>query len=94
MPTRLLVLATLIATGLTGCVTYKHEELSPAAAHAAFDARALTDSGLLAFLQRNGQPASAEWDLERLTLAAFYFSPQLDVARNRVAEAEGGIRAA
>ncbi|HEV2177835.1 MAG TPA: TolC family protein [Terriglobia bacterium] len=56
----------------------------------------MSDPRLKAFVERNlGRDPGAwppkTWDLRLLTLAAFYFNPTLDVARARVAAAEGTI---
>ncbi len=79
-----------------GCSTYEARPLAPAATAAQLDARRLNDPGLAKFLATHGQPAGpvAGWDLGRLTLTAFYFSPDLAVARAQLAEAEAGVRAA
>ena len=88
-------LVTLLATALTGCVAYQPKDLNPAATQAQLERRSLRDDGLQKFVAAHGQPASAEaWDLARLTLAAFYFSPELDVARAQLAEAVAGVRTA
>ncbi len=36
-------------------------------------------------------PALASWDLTRLTLAALYYHPNLDIARAKLAEARAGV---
>lgn len=83
----------LAAAWLAGCVSYAPKELSAAKTADEFEARSLTDSGLGAFLETNhvtgGWPRRS-WDLETLTLAAFYFHPDLDVARAKWAVATAG----
>jgi len=62
-----------------------------------FDSRTLADSGLHAFLETNhitGAWPRPSWDLETLTLAAFYFHPDLDVARAKWAVAVAGQKTA
>ena len=71
---------------LTGCAHYKPQPVSPAATLAQYEARRLDDAGLKRVLEQNaGQPLTnwppAQWDLNSLTLAAFYFHPSLEVAR-------------
>ena len=87
-----------LATGLfAGCTTYQPKDINPATSQAQLESRTLSDSGLARFLTAHGSPATAvnvEWDLNRLTLAAFYFSPELDVARAQLAEAEAHARSA
>lgn len=95
MATPRFFLATLAATAaLTGCVSYQPKELSPASALAQLDQRSLRDTGLQRFLSTHGQSTAEEWDLARLTLAAFYFSPELDLARAQLTEAEANVRSA
>jgi len=86
---------TLLATTLTGCVAYQAKDINPATTQSRLESRSLSDAGLEKFIVTHGQPAATEsWDLARLTLAAFYFSPELDVARAQLAEAEAGVRTA
>jgi len=87
----------LAAIWVTGCVSYQPRELSAAKTAAGFDARTLADPGLRAFLETNhvtGAWPREAWDLETLTLAAFYFHPDLDVARARWAVAAAGKKTA
>ncbi|MDO8541750.1 MAG: TolC family protein [Opitutaceae bacterium] len=80
---------------LSGCMTYEPRDLSPATTQAQLESRTLGDAGLKKFLASHGQPAEVEsWDLARLTLAAFHFNPELDVARAQLAGAEAGVRSA
>ncbi len=93
MPKPRLLLASLAAV-LGGCVSYQRKDIDPVATAAQWDRRSLADAGLQKFLAAHGWVAGTEWDLPRLTLAAFYFNPSLDVARARLAEAEAGVRTA
>lgn len=85
---------TLLTLGLTGCVHYTPQPLDSAKRANAFESRRLDDLELRAFVEKNlgraitNWPAQ-DWNLETLTLAAYYFQPSLDVARAqwRVAEA-------
>ena len=94
MPRSRVLLASLSVAVLTGCATYRPKPLNAGATFAQLDGRRLDDGGLRQFLATHGQPAGDEWDLPRLTLAGLYFSPELDLARAQVLEAEAGIRAA
>jgi len=92
-----LLAAFLAMTGVTGCVRYHARPLIAAAVGADFEARTLTDAGLRAFLETNGMSGEwprRAWDLESLTLAAFYFSPELDLARAQWGTARAGLRTA
>lgn len=84
----------MLLLGLAGCVHYQPLPLDSAARARDFESRRLDDCGLRGFIETNlghsitnwpGQP----WNLETLTLAAYYFNPELEVARAqwRLAEA-------
>jgi len=82
---------------MTGCVRYHAKPLTAEVAAADFAARSLTDPGLRVFLETKhagGDWPRHSWDLESLTLAAFYFSPEVAVARAQWAAAEAGRRTA
>lgn len=78
---------------LAGCARFREQPLSAEKSRADFDARTLADTGLKAFLETNrvtGEWPRQAWDLNTLSLAAFYFHPDLDAARARWAVAEAG----
>lgn len=84
-----------LATGmLAGCATYHPKDIDLATSRIQLESRRLSDPGLLALLSAQGLAVTHEWDLERLTLAAFYYSPELAGARARLAEMEAGVRTA
>lgn len=86
-------LASLGALSLGGCVHFKDQPLSAEKARADFNARTLSDSGLKTYLEANrvtGEWPRGSWDLNALTLAAFYYQPSLDVARAKWAVATAG----
>ncbi|HVN76808.1 MAG TPA: TolC family protein, partial [Thermoanaerobaculaceae bacterium] len=85
--------ALALALTALGCVHYQPRPISPDESLAAFSARTLADPGLRAFLAANRAEvpdASRPWGLATLTLAAFYFNPDLDVARAELAAARAG----
>jgi outer membrane protein, heavy metal efflux system len=91
--------ASLTALGLAlltaGCARFHPLPLAPEQGAADFQGRSLTDAGLRTFVEAHtpaGLPAwpLPEWNLASLTLAAFYFHPDLDVARARWAVATAG----
>lgn len=90
----------LALLGVWGCAHPEPEPLDPAKSESEFRARTLEDPGLRRFADRNAGASPlpfppASWDLRTLTLAAFYFHPDLDLARARVAQARaGGVTAA
>jgi len=84
---------------LGACVSFHPAPLSPAHQAQELDARSLDDPGLYAYLETVAPDMLAawpppSWDLESLTLAAFYFQPDLDVARARWAVAQAATRTA
>jgi outer membrane protein, heavy metal efflux system len=81
------------AAVLAGCAHFESKPLSPSLTADAFGQRSLTDAGLKSYLETNGVAAAwplAAWDLRALTLAAFYYHPDLDVARAKWALAKAG----
>ena len=84
---------------VAGCTQFQPLPLAPEKSAAQFDARRLDDPGLKSFLAENagGAPATwplASWDLTSLTLAAFYFHPDLAVARAQWRVAQAAVLAA
>jgi outer membrane protein, heavy metal efflux system len=83
-------LATLSLLGLSGCAHYRAQPITATQTADDFSSRTLTDAGLVQFL--GAQPE--QWNLERLTRAAIYYHPDLDVARAQLASAKAGQRTA
>jgi cobalt-zinc-cadmium efflux system outer membrane protein len=87
----------LVCVLAAGCARYHAKPLTAAKVVGDFQARTLNDAGLRFFLETNGVGGEwprKGWDLESLTLAAFYYSPELDVARAQAATARAGVRTA
>ncbi len=81
---------------LSGCARFEPKPISPAQQAAELEGRSLTDAALKTFLKKNLHRELTDWphplwDFDLLTLAAFYFHPDLAVARAqwRVAQAGG-----
>ncbi len=96
---RVLAVSALAAAVLGGCASFEPLPLSPSGTAAHYESRALDSSGLRAFMQKNraGGIASwplSQWDLDALVLAAFYYHPDLDLARARWQVAEAAIATA
>jgi outer membrane protein TolC len=94
---RWLILAPVIL--LAGCVHYTPQPLSPEHTESQLAARRLDDPGLKDFLQKNlgrnlDQWPLPQWNLDELTLAAFYFHPALEVARVQWLAARAGEKTA
>jgi outer membrane protein, heavy metal efflux system len=82
-----------------GCATYRPQPLAPEKSAAQFDARRLEDAGLKNFVATNALGKFPEWppqkwDVDSLTLAAFYFHPDLAVARAQWRLAVAGVKTA
>jgi len=80
-------------------VRFQPQPLSAAQSAAALEQRSLTNGALKVFLETNlhhdltSWPIK-DWDLDLLTLAAFYYHPSLEVARAHWQVAQGGITTA
>lgn len=95
------LVALLLLALLTGCARYKYRAapISPPALAAALYHRSLDDPDLRVWMNHctGFEPPSwplRTWDLNSLTLAAYYFSPDLDIARANVAAAHAAITTA
>lgn len=91
----------LAAVLLTGCAPhrYRANPLSTAALAAGLYSRNLEDPELRAWMKQSAGFETASWPIEAwnlnsLTLAAYYFNPDLDVARANVAAADAAITTA
>jgi len=83
---------------LAGCASqrYTPAPIVPGAIATQYESRSLSDPVLRAFEERNlGHSVSPwppkSWDLQTLSLAGLYFNPTLDLARARLATAEGAV---
>lgn len=87
----------LAGATLTGCVHYRAKPIAADKVAADFGSRSLAEVGLRSFLETNrltGEWPRPTWELQSLTLAAFYFSPELDLARAQWGTAQAGLRTA
>lgn len=85
------VILSILLLALAGCAHFEPSPIAPARTAAQLEERSLDAPSLRAFVEKNLQSGSAEgpsWNLDELTLAAFYFHPELDVARAQWAVAE------
>lgn len=84
-----------LTTFVAGCAEYRPRPISAVAGAASLDERTLKSPRLHDFIgmalpYRKSTPTSA-WDLAKLTLAALYYHPDLDVARAKLVSARAGI---
>jgi outer membrane protein, heavy metal efflux system len=81
-----------MAAILAACSTPAPEPVDTARSLQTLQARSLDDPRLQRFIEsaRYGEPAqpAAPWDLDRLTLAALYFHPDLSIARSELGLAQ------
>ena len=87
------LLALIAIIVVTGCARFEQRPISVEQAAADFASRTLEEVGLRAFMETNRQEALRDWPLSKwdfpdLTLAAWYYNPDLDVARARAATME------
>ncbi|WP_245619786.1 TolC family protein [Methylomicrobium agile] len=83
---------------LTGCAEFQRRELKPNESATQLQRRSLASPELLNFI-RSATPekssnASQTWNLDRLTLAAIFYHPDLAVARAQAQWAAAGIKTA
>ena len=93
---RALSIVFIVLTGVAGCTTYHPQPIAPDQLARQFEQRSLAGEPLHAWIAREaGRDVSpwppAAWNRELLTLAAFYYSPALDLARAQWGTAKAGI---
>ncbi len=86
---------------LAGCAfqKYRAQPVSPVQSAASLEARTLTNAGLGGYLLAHSEHPPASWPLLQwtpadLTVAAFYYNPDLRIARARLAQAQAAIMTA
>ena len=84
---------------LAGCARFEPKPISPAQTAAELESRSLTNAALKTFLETNLHRAFPDWpatafDFDLLTLAAFYYHPDLAVAWAQWAVAQAGNKTA
>ncbi len=95
IPVVIIIFATITAT-MPGCTTFHPKPISPSLTASAFESRTLDNPGLKEFVEKNLHREIAprpprSWDFEMLTLAAFYYHPDMDVARAGWGVARAGV---
>lgn len=66
---------------VAGCAHYEPQPLTADSVQAGLEQRTLDAPALLAFVREHLQCPAPPWDVDALTLAAWYYSPELDKAR-------------
>ena len=95
---RLLIFAGCVAALLSGCAHYEPAPIAPEQRAVAFEARSLVDLRLQKFIaaalgaaEPGKSAAVRSWNLARLTLAALYYHPDLDIARAKAEAARAAV---
>jgi outer membrane protein, heavy metal efflux system len=79
---------------LNGCVRFTSQPLSPTDTAAAFESRSLTNQNLRRFMETNGTTGEwprEVWPLRDLTVVAFYYHPDVALARAQWESAKAAI---
>lgn len=84
---------------IAGCITFHPQPISPNQTASQFEARTINNPGFKEFLEANLRHEMTpwppkSWDFTMLTLAAFYYHPDLDIARAQWGVATAGMIAA
>lgn len=85
----------LMSMLMAGCAVHRYQAIPivPSESASRLEARYLADAGLQAYVEKSSGHAISPWppktwDLRMLSLAALYFSPAIESAQARLAEAE------
>lgn len=73
---------------LTGCASYQPQPLAPQKLMAAYEERSLTNPAFHRFTAAHSPNTTALWNLNTLTLAAYYYSHELDAVRAKFSSGE------
>lgn len=89
-------LFSLIALLMVGCASYQPKPLSPKQMMADYALRSLDNADLQHYIAAHmrNELGQKKWDLERLTLAAYYYNPELDIARAKLVSEQAAAQSA
>ena len=73
---------------LTGCASYQPQPLAPQKLMAAYEERSLTNPAFHRFTAAHSPNTTSLWNLNTLTLAAYYYSHELDAVRAKFSSGE------
>ncbi len=83
----------LLLVLLSSCVSFQSRPLTAEQSNADFNTRSLSDPGLRSFLAEQ-KAVNGSWTVDRLSLAAAYFHPDVVLARAEADEIAAGIKTA
>ena len=93
-----LILLTFLSLSINCCARFKDHPLNPADSATALEARSLSSTALRGFiesvLERKDLWPVKVWDIDRLTLAAIYYHPDLALVRAQAETADAAITTA
>lgn len=89
------VFLVIVAGIFAGCARFKSLPISPEHSLAKFQKRSLDDPGLKTFIEANlctnlTEWPVVQWDFQKLTLVAFYYNSDLEIARAQWTVADAG----
>ena len=97
-PLSLLLLLTFLNLSLTSCARFQNRPINPAQSALAHEARTLASKDLRDFINtvlvRTSNAVIQHWTLDELSLAAFYYHPDLALARAQEASSVAAITTA
>jgi len=97
MPVLRFTFIVLLIQGISGCVAYRPQPISPQASARAFSSRSLTGEETRAALVQSGLHQSwppAQWDFKMLKTVALQMHPDAVLAHSKFESAQAGIRTA
>lgn len=77
--------------GLAGCAHYEPRPVTAAGVEQALEQRTLTAAPLLAYMRQHLRHPVPPWDFDALTMAAWYYSPEMDKARAQQEAASAAV---
>lgn len=89
-------LFSLLALLISGCASYQPKPLLLNQMMANYEIRSLDNPSLQRYIvtHTRNETWKNKWDLERLTLAAYYYNPELDIARTKLVSEQAATRTA
>lgn len=94
----ILLISWVFILTIVGCASFQNRELNPTESMIQLENRSLSNPELLRFIETATESASVTppktWNIDRLTLAAIYYHPDLALARAQAQSADAAIKTA